>query len=198
MLGYLLEEHLCNGLQMACVCIWIGRLNLSGIAETTTMSVVWVERDDDSFVYFRMGYGFPFWQAGGWPDFQSFFWLAGNLCSSLPGSMFDRGFVISFNVDALVSTSGLQERPAKIISQISKHCSMLNLGIRMVKQAIYTTIFLSCAIEQFLTLSTQLNFFAHFTTNVSILIVVLTSSGHWCISLTYIGMIAKPKKSNKK
>ena len=41
MLGYLLEEHLrirlrMRGLQMACVCIWVGRLNLSGIAETTT------------------------------------------------------------------------------------------------------------------------------------------------------------------
>ena len=28
---------------------------------------------------------FPIWQAGGWPDFQSFFWPAGNFCSSLPG-----------------------------------------------------------------------------------------------------------------
>ena len=41
LLDYLLEEHLricllTRGLQMACVCIWVGRLNFSGIAETAT------------------------------------------------------------------------------------------------------------------------------------------------------------------
>ena len=41
MLGYLLDERLricllMRGLQMACVCIWVARLSLSGIAETTT------------------------------------------------------------------------------------------------------------------------------------------------------------------
>ena len=41
MLGYLLKERLricfrMRGLQMACVCIWVARLNLSGIAKTTT------------------------------------------------------------------------------------------------------------------------------------------------------------------
>ena len=40
MLGYLLEARLriclrMRGLQMACVCIWVGRLSLSSIAETT-------------------------------------------------------------------------------------------------------------------------------------------------------------------
>ena len=52
------------------------------------------------------------------------------------GSMFDRGFKISVNIDAFESTSGLQERPDKTISQISKHCCMLSLGTPVVKQTI--------------------------------------------------------------
>ena len=119
-------------------------------------------KDDVSFVYFRMGYSFPVGRLGEWPDFQSFFWLAGNVCSCFPGSMLDQGF-ISVNVS---STPSLQERPDKTVSQISKHCCMLSLGIPMVKQTILP-FFFPVPLSSFWLWSgsTQLNFFfAHFTT----------------------------------
>ena len=81
-------------------------------------------------------------------------------------STFDRGFVIPVSVDAIESTSDLQERPAKTISQISKHCCMLNLGIPMVKQTIPPSFF-PVPLSNFWLWSgsLQLNFFfTHFTT----------------------------------
>ena len=63
-----------------------------------------------------------------------------------------------------------------------------------------TTIFLSWAIEQFLTLvwvySVEL-LLCTFYHKISILSVALPSSGHWYISLTCINMIAKPKQSQQ-
>ena len=102
---------------------------------------------------------------------SGFYWLAGNLCSSFPGSMFDRGFV---SVSALESMSGLQEKPDKTIGQTYKHCCMLT------HWWVYS--------------SELLRTFYH---KISILFLELTSSGHWCVSLTYIGMIGKPKNLNR-
>ena len=66
-----------------------------------------------------------------------------------------------------------------------------------------TTIFiyfLSCTIEFFKTLVWvySLELLLRFYHKVSILIVALASTGHWCISLTYIGLIAKPKQPQQK
>ena len=95
--------------------------------------------------------------------------------------MFDRGFIVSLNVYALEGTSGLQERPDKTTSQISKHC-MLHAEPRHPNgKTNNTTILLSCATEQFLPLiwvySVEL-LLRTFYYKVSILIVALISSGH--------------------
>ena len=66
------------------------------------------------------------WKAWGFPDFQSLFWLAGNLCSSFPGCTFDQGFItpVKCDVDELESTSSFR-RADKSASQICKHHCVL-------------------------------------------------------------------------
>ena len=56
------------------------------------------------------------WKAWGFPDFQSLFWLTGNLCSSFPGYTFDQGFVIPVkcDVDELESTSSFRRDLIKV------------------------------------------------------------------------------------
>ena len=72
-------------------------------------------KDDVSFIYFRMGSGFPFGRQG--MTRLSVILLTGwGLCSSLPDSVFDRGFIISVNVDALVCRRDLIKLSSKSLN----------------------------------------------------------------------------------
>ena len=133
--SYLPPHH---RLQMTCVCIWAGRLNLSSIAETASSynrlstrvcSMSGKDKDllsgwgKDKDVLSGLGKMVSCLAGRG----MSFLWLAGNLCSSLPGFIFDPGFLISVrhDVDALERTSSLQARPDRSVSKISKYSCVL-------------------------------------------------------------------------
>ena len=123
-------------LQMACVCVWVGRLNwVTSLKPPPATGICSMSgKDDVSFVYFRMGSGFPFGRQGDDPTFSHssdrlgtsvHLFLVHNICQCR----------------CTWSTSGLQERWGKTIREISKHCCRLSLGFPVVKQTIPPSFF---------------------------------------------------------
>ena len=177
---------------MTCVCIWVGRFNLSGIAETASsfnrlstgvcgmngkdkdLLSGWSKDKDllsgwgkdkdllsgwgkdkdllsgwgkdkdllsgwgkdkdllsgwgkDKDLLSGWGKRVSYLASRGMPRFSSIPQIGWEPCSSLPGSTFDPGFIISVrhDADALESTSSLQKGPDKSVSQISKYSCVL-------------------------------------------------------------------------
>ena len=98
------------------------------------VAVVWATRMTSAFlVIFSMGpEGFPFDRRGGGGggslDFHSFFWLAGNLCSYLPGSTFDRGLSLCSSLPSSTFDRGLSlcsSLPSSTFDRGLNRCSSL-------------------------------------------------------------------------
>ena len=145
------------------------------------MSVAWVART--RICCQDRTRGFTVWQAGGCPGFHPFFWLADNFFplfwSRFRNVCQTRSRYASKHV-RLAGETWYRCQPMR-----AEACQWQN------KQCHHISFLLHWAISDFGLVEFLL---CTFYLDVSILKVVLPSSGSWCISLTYISMIAEAKQ----